>query len=463
MTPKQFSVKSRYLTYLLICGISLLLPQLLGGTTAAAEVDDSMASSQLATFWSSIDIWLSYSIGGVSVGTILVDIAKFLVGTIAIRFAWKFIHRGFHFLTDKSDSMVTRYGRNVQLGSKEIVQVEQIRIGVKYTLLWLKRGCLVLAALLYANFVLSILPQTRELARTIFESAVSSFAQLLGGIISYLPKLFFLIILVVIGYYLFRFINFFFREIENGDITIPGFDLEWAQPTARIAQILALSLLAVVAFPYLPGSGSEAFRGVSILLGVLFSIGSSSVVSNLIAGILLTYTRAFRIGDDIEVQGVIGTVIEKGPLVVRIRNYSNQFVSIPNSAVLSNNVLNFRINSDPAYTSEPPPIICVKVCLPYEYPWEKVHEVLLAAAAACPEILIAPAPEIFHLDLQPSYVEYELNAYSHKPTLQVITQLKQCIRDKFDAAGMEMIAPQYVKPHLQNDDLLPAVLRPISR
>jgi len=223
--------------------------------------------------------------------------------------------------------------------------------------------------------------------------------------------------------------------------------VEWARPTARIAQIAAVSLLAVVAFPYLPGAGSEAFRGISILLGVLFSIGSSSVVSNVIAGILLTYTRAFRIGDDIEVDGVIGTVIDKGLLVIRVRNYNNQFVSIPNSMVLNNNVLNFRIKPDPAYASEPPPLICIKVCLPYQYYWQDVHRVLLEAAWDCPAVLTDPSPEILHLELDPVYVAYELDAYSNSPSLQAITQLKQSIQDKLNAAGIEMTVPQHISFH----------------
>lgn len=397
----------------------------------------------------------SQTFGGLSLRVILIDILKFVVGTIFLVALWKFVQWGFRWLTTKGDTLITTHGRTVRLGSKDILQLDQARAFFTTAMFWLKRAALAAVVILYANFVLSILPQTRGVASAIFSSIFTNLSQLFSGILGYLPKLIFLVILAILAYYAFKFISFFFREIENGDITLPGFDQEWAQPTARIAQIVTLSLFAVVAFPYLPGSGSEAFRGISILLGVLFSIGSSSVVSNLIAGILLTYTRAFRIGDDIEVDGVIGTVIEKGLLVIRIRNYSNQFVSIPNSTVLSSNVLNFRIKPDPAYATQPPPIICIKVCLPYKYHWKEIHPILIRAAHACPGILEEPPPEILHLELDTFHVAYELNAFCNEPTLETITLLKQAVQDQFAAAGIEMTVPQQVQYRTSHTEISP--------
>jgi small-conductance mechanosensitive channel len=141
-----------------------------------------------------------------------------------------------------------------------------------------------------------------------------------------------LLVFGCITFYILRFVHFLFKEIAQGELHIPGFEQEWALPTSRIVQFLILAFFGMVAFPYLPGSGSEAFQGISIFLGILISLGSTSAITNIIAGILLTYTKAFRIGDEVDIGGVEGRVVDKGLLVTRILTEKNYFVNIPNGS-----------------------------------------------------------------------------------------------------------------------------------
>ena len=161
------------------------------------------------------------------------------------------------------------------------------------------------------------------------------------AVLDYLPSLFVVIISAVGAYLLVRVSHFLFRELGRGTITWPGFYREWADPTHKIVRFLILAVTVVVVFPYLPGSRSPAFQGISIFLGVLFSLGSTSAVANIIGGVILTYTRAFQIGDRVKIADTIGDVTEKTLLATRIRTIKNEFITVPNSLVLGSHIVNF--------------------------------------------------------------------------------------------------------------------------
>ena len=164
--------------------------------------------------------------------------------------------------------------------------------------------------------------------------------------VNYLPDLFFLIILFMVVRYLLKLGYQFFAAINHGRIEIAGFDAEWAYPTFRIVRVAAILFALVIAYPYIPGSDSQAFKGLSILLGVLFSLGSSSVISNIIAGYTMTYRRAFKIGDRVTIAGTTGDVTEMRVLVTHLRSLKNEEVVIPNSTILNNEVVNYSKMAD---------------------------------------------------------------------------------------------------------------------
>jgi small-conductance mechanosensitive channel len=157
--------------------------------------------------------------------------------------------------------------------------------------------------------------------------------------VSYLPNLVNLAVIAAVTYYSLRVLRFIFNEVGKATISFTGFHPEWAIPTFQLVRVGAIALALVIAFPYLPGSSSPAFQGVSIFIGALLSLGSTSIVANIVSGVVLTYTRAFRVGDRVKIADTVGDVTEKALLVTRVRTIKNVEVTIPNSLVLQSHII----------------------------------------------------------------------------------------------------------------------------
>ncbi|NJN03420.1 MAG: mechanosensitive ion channel family protein [Leptolyngbyaceae cyanobacterium RM2_2_4] len=309
---------------------------------------------------------------------------------------------------------------------------------------------------LYINLVLGFFPWTKGLARVLFSYIQTAINTLGAGLIAYLPNLFFLIVIWLFTSYSLRVIRFLFTEIEQGGITFPGFYREWAKPTYKLVQFLVLAFAATVAFPYLPGSQTPAFQGISIFLGLLVSLGSSSAIANIFAGIILTYTRAFLVGDRVKITDTIGDVVEKTLFVTRIRTVKNVVITIPNAAVLGSHVINYSsAASDP---DTPPLVLHTTITLGYDVPWRKVHEVLTQAALATAQILEEPAPFVLQTSLDDFYVSYELNACTSSPGImaKIYSELHQNIQDKCNEADIEILSPHYRAARDGNQTTIPA-------
>jgi len=320
------------------------------------------------------------------------------------------------------------------------------------------RLVLVLAALyLYVPLVLSFFPWTREYAPILVEYIVGPLRSAGRAVLDYLPSLFVVIITSVGAYLLIRASYFLFRELGNGTISWPGFYPEWADPTHKIVRFLILALALVVVFPYLPGSSSPAFQGISIFIGILFSLGSSSAIANIIGGVILTYTRAFNIGDRVKIADTIGDVMEKTLLVTRIRTIKNEFITVPNSMVLGSHIINFS-----SATPSAPLILHTAVTIGYDAPWRKVHELLIAAAGRTSAILKEPAPFVLQTSLDDFFVTYEINAYTVQATRMaaIYAELHQNIQDCFNEGGVEIMSPHYASLREGNAATTPAEYLP---
>lgn len=265
----------------------------------------------------------------------------------------------------------------------------------------------------YVSLVLSFFPWTRGLARSLFGYVKTALATVITGVVEYLPNLVFLAVIGVITDYLLKVLRFFFSEIEHGTIVFDWFYPEWARPTHKLIQFLALAFAATVAFPYFPGSHTPAFQGISIFLGVLVSLGSSSAIANIFAGIILTYTRGLLVGDRVQIGETVGDVVDKTLLVTCIRTIKNVVVTIPNSAVLTSHIVNFSTTATAVDAA--PLILHSTVTLGYDIPWRQVYDVLIAAALKTPGILAEPAPFVLQSGLDDFYLRYELNAYTSDP------------------------------------------------
>jgi small-conductance mechanosensitive channel len=211
-------------------------------------------------------------------------------------------------------------------------------------------------------------------------------------------------------------------------------------PTYNIIRVLLFAFMFVVIFPYLPGSDSKVFQGVTVFLGILFSLGSSSAISNMVSGIVLTYMRPYKIGDRIKVGDVTGDVVEKNLLVTRLRTIKNEDITIPNATILSGHTTNY---STVAKTMGL--ILNTTITIGYDVPWQTVHNLLISAAEATDGVLTEHKPFVLQTGLNDFNVAYQLNAYtaSSNQMAAIYSRLHQNIQDKFNEAGVEIMSPNY--------------------
>jgi len=298
--------------------------------------------------------------------------------------------------------------------------------------------------LFVASFVVSytftLFPLTAGISTTLLDYLRDAFANAGTAVFRYLPYGGFVVIVCLIAYYLLKLLKFLAQAVECGDIVAKAIQPEMAKPTYQIARLAIIVFALVVAFPYLPGGKSEAFKGVSIFIGVLLSLGSSSAVSNVLAGLVLTYMRAFHVGDRVKIADTIGDVLEKSLLVTRVRTIKNVEVVIPNSAILNSQVLNFS-----SMARSEGLILNTSVTIGYNAPWRAVHDSLIGAALKTPGILPNPAPFILQTSLNDYHVSYELNAYTDQPNdfQNIYSHLHEAIQDAFNQAGIEIMSPTY--------------------
>jgi len=293
----------------------------------------------------------------------------------------------------------------------------------------------------YVTLVLSFYPATRYNSKRIIDWIFSQIAALASAVAAYLPNLLVVAAICLMAYYLIRLDGYIFAEIREGRLRPKSFYPEWAEPTAKLVRLLILVVTAIVAFPYLPASDSPAFRGISVFLGVLLSLGSTSAVAHGVAGTILTYMRSFSVGDFVKIGDTLGVVIERNLLVTRIRTQKQEVVTIPNGSVLGGVVVNYS-----AEARNNGVVFHTKVSIGYNAPWKEVHDLLVAAALSTKDVLKDPQPFVLQSSLDDFYVSYELNAFTtHPQNMQLIySDLHRNIQDKFNESGIEINSPHYV-------------------
>jgi len=259
-------------------------------------------------------------------------------------------------------------------------------------------------------------------------------------------------VIVLFIFFLIRLLRFLSVQLENGSVVLKGFYSDWAKPTFNILRILLYAFMFVLIFPYLPGSHSPVFQGVSVFLGILFSLGSSSAISNMVAGLVITYMRPFKIGDRVRIGDVTGNVIEKSLLITRIRTIKNEEITVPNSTILNSHTINFSAESSSAGL-----ILHTSVTIGYNAPWRVVHQLLIDAAMATTGVLKDKTPFVLQTSLDDFFVTYQLNAYTDQPTNQsaIYSGLHQNIQDLFNKAGVEIMSPHYRAQRDGNDSTIP--------
>ena len=274
------------------------------------------------------------------------------------------------------------------------------------------------------------------------------------SLVAYLPNVFQIAVVVFLTYYAMKFTKYLFQQVDAGVVTFSGFYHDWAMPTYQIVRILIVVFAAMLVFPLLPGYNSEGFKQLSVFFGILFSLGSTAVIANIVAGTVMVYMRAFKVGDRVQIADTTGDVIEKGLLVTRIRTIKHVDVTIPNALVLGSHIINYSSSS----ADEEGLVLHTTITIGYDVPWRQVHELLIEAALRTEFIEADPAPYVFQTSLDDFYVSYELNAYTHEPRLQsrMYSLMHQHIQDLFGAAGVEIMSPHYGAMRDGNMSTIPA-------
>jgi small-conductance mechanosensitive channel len=360
-------------------------------------------------------------------------------------------------LRTRIDSLRGRWIRTIRIQKIELLPEERIVVSLQLSLK-IFRLILTIALLnAYLTFVLSMFPWTRELAVTLTAYVMAPVSHFAHGFMAALPDIFFIAVAIAIAYLATKGVRFFFNELGKGTITLGGFQPDWAEATFKIVRFLIIALCLVVIFPYLPGSDSPAFKGISVFLGILLSLGSTSAVANVVSGVILTYTGAFKLGDRVKIAETVGDVLEKNLLVTRVRTNKNIDITIPNAMVLGSHVINYSSSAQTCGL-----ILNTTVTIGYDAPWRKVHEALIAAAKATGEILPKPEPFVLQTALNDFYVSYELNAYTEKShnMASIYSSLHQNIQDLFNQAGIEIMSPHFSALRDGNQSTIPADFLP---
>jgi small-conductance mechanosensitive channel len=305
----------------------------------------------------------------------------------------------------------------------------------------------------------SIFPETENLTSQLIQWVLTPVLKTLNAVIAFLPDLFTIIIIYLFFKYTIKGLKYFVTEISRGNIRVNGFHQDWATPTFNILKFVLYAFMLVIIWPYLPGSDSAAFQGVSVFLGILISLGSSSAITNMVAGLVITYMRPFKIGDRVKIGDHVGDVVEKTMLVTRIKTIKNEDITVPNSAVLSGSTINYSSNTRNLTDGL---IVHTTITIGYDVPWKKLHEVLINAALKVDLIKNDPKPFVLQTSLDDFYVSYQINAYTKFATKQAViySELHQNIQDACNEAGIEILSPHYRAARDGNTTTIPSEYLP---
>ena len=349
----------------------------------------------------------------------------------------------FKWLQTKLDKL----DRNVLFKKKEIVKLFKFitprreKHILKFATKTLRYFISIIFLIIYLPFVFSLMPETEEYARKVFEYVMKPVTFVVDGFLDFIPGLFFMLVIYFATKYLLKFLKYLTGELEREAVRLDGFHADWAKPTFNLVRIVVITFAIVICWPYIPGSQSDGFKGVSIFFGVLFSLGSTAAISNIVAGVVITYMRPFKVGDRVEIGNTIGDVTERSLLVTRVRTIKNLDVTVPNSTILGNHIINFSKNA----AEEVGVILHTSVTIGYDVPSGDVIKALVKGAINTEMILENPTPFVLVKSLDDFYINYEVNCHTKNPekSALIYSYLHESIKNELHNAGIEILSPHY--------------------
>ena len=328
--------------------------------------------------------------------------------------------------------------KSVVIKNYPLLDTHRLGVAIIFVFNLVRLLLILLVVLVGLGFMFSFFPETKTVTYTVVGFIWNPLSDILKSVVEYLPNLFKIIVIIICFHYLLKLVRYFANEVASGRLKINGFYADWAMPTHTLLRVLLYSFMLVMIWPLLPNSDSEIFQGVSVFIGVVVSLGSTSVVGNVMSGLVMTYMRPFRIGDFIRFGDTEGEVIEKSMLVTRIRTRKNDIVTIPNSNMMSSQTSNYTFSAQ-RYGI----IVHTKITIGYDEPWKKIETLLVQAAENTDGIKRHPKPFVRITALDDFYVEYEINGITDraKTLSTVYSALHQQILDTMHGAGVEIMSP----------------------
>jgi small-conductance mechanosensitive channel len=369
---------------------------------------------------------------------LVIVIAIIIILALLIRLVWYLFKKLNNKIVESANVKI----KPLVIKNLKVLTTKQILGIIEFFLRIIKYVITVVQILLTLPVIFSLFSATRKFAMSIFDYILNTLKDFGISIGKYIPKLITIIIIIFITHYLLRGIKFVVTQIERGKVVIPGFYPEWAQPTYKLLRVLLWAFSFALMYPYLPGADSKAFQGVSVFIGIIFSIGSTSAIGNLIAGLVITYMRPFKIGDRVQIKEITGFVVEKNLMVVRIKTHKNEYVTFPNVMILGSNIINYNTSCD---EDEDGLILYTEVTYAYSVPWETIHEILIKAALETDYVLKRPKPFVLQTKLDDFYTRYQINCYTKEVSKVplIYSLLYQNIQNEFMEAKLDMTAPHF--------------------
>jgi len=379
-----------------------------------------------------------------------------LLSLIGLWLALRLNNKAYIWLRKKLAGLDQKWKKEISFKNIKVISEKQVEFFAKSVLKLLRIFVALLCLYFFMPLILSFFPETHELGKQIFVYLLTPFATIFHALLKFIPNLFFILVIGVITFYVLKVVSYVFRLIERGELEFEWFYQDWARPTYQIVRFLIVVTALISAYPYIPGSSTKAFQGVGLVLGAIISFASSSAISNIVAGVILTYTRAFKLNDHIKIGDTTGDVVDKTLLVTRLNTIKLEIVTIPNSLVMSSQIINYSTSAADGEGV----ILHTSVTIGYDVPWKQVRELLTGAARDTKNILEEPEPFVLQTSLDDFYVSYQINAYTREPKYMAFTysDLHKNILEKFDAAGVEIMSPHYYALRDGNAAAVPSVL-----
>jgi small-conductance mechanosensitive channel len=374
-----------------------------------------------------------------TLSTQLIRVAILIGILLGVFLMIRFINFGFEKLIKFIFNKFKHLFKGIKIRNFEVISV--IRQERLFLIFFKGLKVVIIVFLLYLSLpvIFSVFPTTKALGTKLLGYILDPFKATITSFLGYIPELIMIFVIGIITFYIVKFVNYISEEVEHERLKIPGFYPDWAKPTFNLTKVIIIAFAFIVIFPYLPGSDSPAFQGVSVFLGLLISLGSSSAIGNIIAGLVIIYMRAFKLGDRVKIGDTTGDVIEKTMLVTKLKTIKNEEVTIPNSAILNGKTINY------SSVGEPGLILHTSVTIGYDAPWRKVHELLIGAVQKTEFLKMEPAPFVLQTSLDDFYVSYQINGYTDQPQKSaiILSNLHANIQDGFNNAGIEIMSPHY--------------------